>query len=264
MFKNDDPTTVATRPVQTPVVQPGYFTDGNSATAVPATVVRADWANTITDEILNVVAGAGLTPSKTDNTQLLAAVRALVAAGALGFTPVQQGGGASQGTNKVYLGWDGAALRAQVDATDLGRLAKVSDLAPYALASALAGYVTNAALAADLAGYVTNGALAADLANYVTTASVASKSFAVSGYATLASGLILQWGTANIPSGTVNSPVSLPIAFPNAGLWAGISYWSAPPTSGACGAQINGTSTILVGNSAAGGTSGCNFYAIGY
>ncbi|MND20855.1 hypothetical protein D3C76_48070 [compost metagenome] len=40
---------------------------------------------------------------------------------ALGFTPVQQGGGAHQGTNKVYLGWDGTGLRAQVDGTDLGR-----------------------------------------------------------------------------------------------------------------------------------------------
>ena len=39
----------------------------------------------------------------------------------LGFTPVQQSGGAYQGTNKVYIGWHpGVGLRAQVDATDLG------------------------------------------------------------------------------------------------------------------------------------------------
>ncbi len=38
----------------------------------------------------------------------------------LGFTPVQQGGGAGQGSNKVYIGWAGGSLRAQVDATDLG------------------------------------------------------------------------------------------------------------------------------------------------
>ena len=42
--------------------------------------------------------------------------------GGLGFTPVQQGGGTSQGTNKVYIGWDGSGLRVQVDATDLGRI----------------------------------------------------------------------------------------------------------------------------------------------
>lgn len=40
----------------------------------------------------------------------------------LGFTPIQQGGGAYQGTNKVYIGWDGSALRCQVDSTDLGQI----------------------------------------------------------------------------------------------------------------------------------------------
>jgi hypothetical protein len=44
----------------------------------------------------------------------------------LGFTPVQQGGGASQGLNKIYLGWDGLELRLQVDATDMGGLASTS------------------------------------------------------------------------------------------------------------------------------------------
>lgn len=39
----------------------------------------------------------------------------------LGFYPVQQGGGTSQTTNKVYIGWSsGAALRVQVDSTDFG------------------------------------------------------------------------------------------------------------------------------------------------
>ncbi len=41
----------------------------------------------------------------------------------LGFTPVQQGGGAAQATNKIYIGWDGGGLRAQVDGSDLGRFA---------------------------------------------------------------------------------------------------------------------------------------------
>jgi len=42
---------------------------------------------------------------------------------ALGFTPVQQGGGAAQGTNKIYIGWGPvSALRAQVDGTDLGNI----------------------------------------------------------------------------------------------------------------------------------------------
>ena len=38
----------------------------------------------------------------------------------LGFTPVQQGGGTGQATNKLYLGWSGSNLRLQVDTTDFG------------------------------------------------------------------------------------------------------------------------------------------------
>lgn len=41
----------------------------------------------------------------------------------LGYTPLQQGGGANQGTNKVYIGWHtaGEGLRLQVDSTDFGK-----------------------------------------------------------------------------------------------------------------------------------------------
>jgi hypothetical protein len=38
----------------------------------------------------------------------------------LGFTPVQQGGGTGQGSNKIYLGFSVDRLRAQVDVTDIG------------------------------------------------------------------------------------------------------------------------------------------------
>ena len=42
----------------------------------------------------------------------------------LGFTPVQQGGGTGQGTNKVYIGWatDASGLKAQADSTNLGNI----------------------------------------------------------------------------------------------------------------------------------------------
>jgi hypothetical protein len=38
----------------------------------------------------------------------------------LGYTPVQQGGGAGQGSSKLYIGWLGASLGLQVDATNFG------------------------------------------------------------------------------------------------------------------------------------------------
>lgn len=43
------------------------------------------------------------------------------AVNAIGYTPVQQGGGAGQGPNKIYIGWSAdARLKCQVDGVDLG------------------------------------------------------------------------------------------------------------------------------------------------
>lgn len=41
---------------------------------------------------------------------------------ALGFAPIQQGGGTGQGSNKIYVGWGVNDLLAQVDAVNLGRV----------------------------------------------------------------------------------------------------------------------------------------------
>lgn len=61
---------------------------------------------------------------------LLTLTQALVIA-ALGFTPVQQGGGTNQGTDKVYIGYDQAQngrIRLQVNATDFGDIAMQTDV----------------------------------------------------------------------------------------------------------------------------------------
>lgn len=64
----------------------------------------------------------------TDNyiTATAAARRtALGAQAALGYTPVQQGGGTGMGTHKIYVGWDdvsGGGLLAQVNSTTMGYL----------------------------------------------------------------------------------------------------------------------------------------------
>ena len=60
----------------------------------------------------------------------------------LGFTPVQQGGGAGQEGNKIYIGWSAAGLKAQVDAIDLGNIVTTSagcTKAPNAATADLAG-----------------------------------------------------------------------------------------------------------------------------
>ncbi len=56
------------------------FTEGNPATATPATTVTADWLNAIQEEVAAVIDAAGITLDKEDNTQLTQAIAALIAA----------------------------------------------------------------------------------------------------------------------------------------------------------------------------------------
>lgn len=72
---------------------------------------------------ISSTASSALSTANTANTNATNAYNlANSKQNALGFTPIQQGGGAHQGSNKVYLGWDGSALRCQVDGTDLGQI----------------------------------------------------------------------------------------------------------------------------------------------
>ena len=64
---------------------------------------------TLAAVLANVLTQADMTPTEIT--------------GALGFTPVQQGGGAGQGTNKVFLGWSSNGLKLQIDSIDEGLLA---------------------------------------------------------------------------------------------------------------------------------------------
>lgn len=67
----------------------------------------------------------------------------------LGFTPIQQGGGTGQGTNKVYIGWatDASGLKAQAGSTNLGNIVTTeggTTKAPQAALADRAEVATNA------------------------------------------------------------------------------------------------------------------------
>lgn len=78
MFRIDHPTAVAELPAVGAAGVPGYFSAGDPATSAQATVVTADWANAIQEEIANVIEGAGIALQKGTNNQLLTAINALV------------------------------------------------------------------------------------------------------------------------------------------------------------------------------------------
>jgi hypothetical protein len=77
MYQIDNSTAVATIPSSTAPGTPGFFTDGNPATGVPATIMPAEYQNMLMMEVMNVLVAAGVTPSKTNFTQLLASIRAV-------------------------------------------------------------------------------------------------------------------------------------------------------------------------------------------
>lgn len=84
MFRIDDPSAAASLPVPEPTGTPGFWTEGNPATGIPATLERASWFNSIQEELMSVLAAGGITASKTTYTQLLAALQAMYGNGRIG------------------------------------------------------------------------------------------------------------------------------------------------------------------------------------
>jgi len=75
MFQTDQPTAASSLPVPATAGTPGYFTNGNPASGVPATILDADFMNMLMMELSNVVTGAGIALSKTTYNQVLSAIK---------------------------------------------------------------------------------------------------------------------------------------------------------------------------------------------
>lgn len=96
----------------------------------------------------------------------------------LSFTPVQQGGGAGMGPDKVYLGWNGVSLTAQVNGSPMGNLWYSSNFDPTAYMPVGGGTFN---------GRITTAAINANQNANDTSASVEVRSGGGSGDAGLAS-----------------------------------------------------------------------------
>ncbi len=173
------------------------------------------------------------TPTTADNSTKLATtafVKAVVAAyqTGLGFTPVQQSGGAAQLANKVYIGWDGGNTRIQIDSSDQGAIAMQSWVNAQAFATQ--AYVT-----------------AQNFANvpFVNGTFVPLSSFALgnpsgsAAYYRMPDGLILQFGQCGV--GTATS-VTLPVAFAT-GFYQ-VTMSNIGPGGGAMNARILGQANV--------------------
>lgn len=78
MFRIDSDGAIASPPTPAAVGTQGYFTEGNPGLGQEATVMSADWANAVQEELMTVIEEAGLTADKSDSTQLLPAIKKVI------------------------------------------------------------------------------------------------------------------------------------------------------------------------------------------
>jgi hypothetical protein len=79
MHRIDDPTNVSVLPAPRPAGTPGYFTGGSPGTGgYLATRVRYEFMNAIQEELCAIAEAAGLSLDKTDNNQVLEALRKML------------------------------------------------------------------------------------------------------------------------------------------------------------------------------------------
>jgi hypothetical protein len=74
MQRIDDVTAAAALPVPEPAATPGYWQEGNAVTGQVATRERASWFNGVTEELMSILAAAGIAGNKTLYNQVLTAL----------------------------------------------------------------------------------------------------------------------------------------------------------------------------------------------
>ena len=110
MFRVDGPTAAPALPAPAAVSgTPGYFTGGDPSVPTPPTDVPVDWLNMIQEELVAIVAAAGISLSKADRGQVLAAIRALISSGGIAFASNQEAV-AGAINNRALSPQSGAAL----------------------------------------------------------------------------------------------------------------------------------------------------------
>lgn len=156
--------------------------------------------------------------SITGNAATVSSITSGQVTGALGYTPVKQGGGTGQGTNAVYIGWLGSQLGLQVDVTNFGATwpIGISGNAATATSASSASTATTASTANALnsANYYTgkgfdgvtagtDPSITALTPNNGTTGGIRLRSNATTGTAIMQvtnSGITAQWGYMSFTS----------------------------------------------------------------
>lgn len=277
----------------------GKFTDGNPLLGQPASLDPSAWANQVTDELLNVIAAAGIAPSEVASNQLLLALRA---AGV--FTTPAQFDTSTKAATMEALQRALGNRAGQISRNSAGTLAAIDVGKTVNLISGATSTTLPPLSAVPVGGSFefictgqpgaivqrngtdsisANGSLQTsftlDLGDTLTVVSggtlwlvtggtaalkyVATFAAALTGngYQKLPSGLIIQWGQQGVV-GSTTTTYSFPIAFPNAALHV-IASTGVPGSSGGVNADVVSAAQYKLQNLFS-GTEQKHWFAIGY
>lgn len=84
MYRIDDPSAATSMPPPEAAGTEGFWTEGNPATGVAATLERASWFNMMQEELRAIAVAGGQVPSKTSYNQILLALQAMYGSGRVG------------------------------------------------------------------------------------------------------------------------------------------------------------------------------------
>lgn len=213
---------VATIPAPPAGGTPGFFTGGNPGAGQPATVPGYEWFNSVQEELLGLILRGGITASNADLAQVRKSLDRLFGGGLVtysantaltvddaGVVLVDASGGARTITLPAANALGGRPIQFRIVKSDSSANAVTvqragTDTIEGNTSIALRYQWDSATLTSDGSG-----------AWILLAGGIGPQSLAASGFKRLPGGLIMQWGR-NTTLGTVT--VTLPVAFPNAGL----------------------------------------------
>ena len=187
---------------------------GNNGNVLSIVNGALTWVNQTVSGVNSLIAGTGITLSSATG-DITISTNGLQPS--LGFTPVQQGGGTNQDTNKIFIGWSSSSLLLQVDATDFGNIWPISihGTAAVSTQSSITAVTNNQTYNIPLLGSANSGQQGIDVdGNNNLTWNPGSKFFNVNGTVSatnlnlsgaLVTNSIISNGQINGPSNTNSS-----------------------------------------------------------
>lgn len=183
---------------------------------------------------------------------------------ALGFTPVQQGGGTNQLTDKVYIGWSAAGrLRLQVDTADQGNFAMEGVTNTFGPQQT---FMLGLQAMRGSTG-IPNQFQVPVLADFFAGSNSLGWWFSLPAFGITPSNVVMVVGGGiGAPGDGIQRTYPFPRQFPTLCAGMVISYGSSvPPSQGAIGAQpLNAAGFTALNSSLQGGSNGCNYIAVGW